>query len=352
MRIVIVEDNKTNLMIMTRLASHAEGVTVAPFENPRQALDDVRARGCDLLVLDYLMPEINGLEFIRRFRENPATLDVPVVMITSENDRTVRSAAIEAGATDFLTKPVDPVEIRARIRNLLLIRRAAIRERGRSNELQTAIVEATRIISEREREMVLRLTRAIELRDGETGSHVERLANMARSVARTMGLEASEVEDIFLASPMHDIGKLAVPDAILCKPGPLTPEERAIMQQHTTYGHAILDGSKSHLLRKAATIALSHHERIDGRGYPHGLKGEQIPLEARIVAVVDVYDALVSRRVYKPAWSVADARQYLIDNSGSHFDARCVEAFLALPLEDGAAAEKIGDKADLLAAAS
>ena len=350
MRIVIVEDNKTNLMIMTRLASHTEGVTAVPFDNPRLALNYVQERGCDLLVLDYLMPEINGLDFIRRFRENPGAVDVPVVMITSENDRTVRSAAIEAGATDFLTKPVDPVEIRARLRNLLAIRKAAIKERGRSSELQTAIVNATRTISEREREMVLRLTRAIELRDGETGSHVERLSMLARGVARSLALEPQEVEDIFLAAPMHDIGKLAVPDAVLRKPGPLTTEERAIMQQHTTYGHAILEGSKSPLLRKAAAIALSHHERMDGRGYPYGIKGQQIPIEARIVAVVDVYDALVSRRVYKPAWSVADARQYLIDNSGSHFDPNCVEAFLSLPQDDQAEPEKTGGRAEALAA--
>ena len=194
--------------------------------------------------------------------------------------------------------------------------------------------------------MVLRLTRAIELRDGETGSHVERLAALARGVAQVLCLDSAAVEDIFLAAPMHDIGKLAVPDSILRKPGPLTAEERGIMQQHTTYGYAILEGSKSPLLRKAATIALSHHERFDGGGYPHGLKGHDIPLEARIVAVADVYDALISRRAYKPAWSAADARQYLIENAGAHFDPACVQAFLTLVAEEGGeAARGVGFRA-------
>jgi HD-GYP domain-containing protein (c-di-GMP phosphodiesterase class II) len=196
--------------------------------------------------------------------------------------------------------------------------------------LGAAVADATSVIAERERETVLRLARAIELRDGDTGQHVERLAGLARDMARELGLGPEAAEELFLAAPMHDIGKLAVPDAILKKPGPLTPQEREIIQQHTVYGHAILDGSRSPLLRLAAAIALSHHERWDGAGYPHSLKGEAIPIEARIVAVADVYDALVNKRPYKEAWPAERALQYLRDNAGSQFDPACVAAFLAL----------------------
>ena len=176
--------------------------------------------------------------------------------------------------------------------------------------------------------LFIRLSKAAEYKDFDTGAHIERIAHYCRIIAESLGLNSEMVQEIFLASPMHDIGKITIPDSILAKPGPLTPEERAIMECHTTRGFEILNFSAIPLLRLAAQIALHHHERFDGTGYPHRISGEQIPLEARIVAVADVFDALTSKRAYKPAWSLEQARDYLNEHSGRHFDPDCVKAFM------------------------
>jgi two-component system response regulator RpfG len=250
-------------------------------------------------------------------------------MVTSVEDRDVRYRALEAGATDFLTKPVDHHEFRARARNLLLMRRQQNIIKDRAMWLEERVAEATREILLRERETLLRLAKAGEHRDELTGNHVLRMASYSRIIAQELGLPAEECENIELSAPMHDIGKIGVSDAILLKEGKLTASEFSVLKKHTEIGYEILKGSPSKFLQMGALIALRHHEKFDGTGYPNGLRGEGIPLVARIVAVADVYDALTTRRPYKRAWTPDEALEYLCTERGRHFDPTCVDAFCA-----------------------
>ncbi len=232
------------------------------------------------------------------------------------------------GATDFLTKPVDAVEFLARVRNMLELRRSQKSLQDRAAWLAAEVAKATAEIRAREHEIILRLSRAAEFRDQETGDHTVRVGRYAQLISARLGFSEEDQEILLRAAPMHDIGKVGVPDHVLLKAGPLTSEERAVMEQHTVIGYHILRGSASSLLQRAAEIALSHHEKWDGTGYPNGWAGEKIPILGRIVAVADVFDALSTRRPYRPAWDVERAGSYLQENRGTHFDVRCVEAFL------------------------
>jgi putative two-component system response regulator len=222
---------------------------------------------------------------------------------------------------------VDKLELLARVRNLLALRESQRALSDRAAWLAAEVKKSTEEIRAREREMIIRLSKAAEHRDPETGQHLLRMANYSRLIAGELGLSPDEQDLILQAAPMHDIGKVATPDAILLKPGKLTEEEFFIMKQHASIGHAILDGSECGLISTAAILALTHHEKFDGSGYPNGLKGEDIPLYGRIVAVADVFDALTSPRPYKRAWTLEEACQFLKDNSSSHFDPKCVNAF-------------------------
>jgi two-component system response regulator RpfG len=251
-------------------------------------------------------------------------------MITGQDDKKVRYAALDAGITDFLTKPVDARECLARCRNLLTLRRQQLALEDRRRLLEGMVDEATREIREREKETLLRLARAGEFRDEETGYHLIRMARYSRLIANAIGMEREEAETIELAAPLHDIGKIGIPDGILLKPARLDEGEWGTMQRHPVIGHEILKGSASKYVRMGALIALGHHERYDGKGYPSGLEGDHVPLCARIVAVADVYDALTSARPYKKAWKAADAFDYLRAQRGKHFDPRLVDAFVGV----------------------
>jgi putative two-component system response regulator len=248
-------------------------------------------------------------------------------MVTACEQTTVRYAALDAGATDFLRKPVDPVEVKSRLRNLFKLREVQNQLRQRCSGLVDEVSATTRELIDREEEIIYRLSRAAEYRDTETGAHIARMARYCRLIAEALGLDKNACRTIYLAAPMHDIGKIAVADSILLKPARLTPEERAVMEHHTLHGHKILADSKSPLIRQAAEIAVSHHERWDGSGYPKGLRGVEIPLFGRIAAVADVFDALTSERPYKSAWKPEDAKAHIVEASGSHFDPACVNAF-------------------------
>jgi two-component system response regulator RpfG len=250
-------------------------------------------------------------------------------MITSHEQTDIRHKALELGATDFLNKPIDHTECRARFRNLLKLQQQRLIIEGRANWLEEKVAEATQAIRIREHETLLRLGKAGEYRDEETGNHVIRMAKYSRLVAEQLGLNEAECEAIELAAPMHDIGKIGIPDQILLKPGRLSVEEFAVIKQHTRIGYEILRDSPSQYLQMGAVIALGHHEKFNGSGYPQALRGEDIPLVARIVAVADVYDALSSRRCYKPAWSRNDVLTTLNEQSGQHFDPCCVQAFIS-----------------------
>lgn len=328
--ILAVDDQITSLKILERLASSLkDAITVQSFSDPIAALAWARTHEPDLGLIDYKMPRMDGIEFTREFRSLSLCSDVPLIIVTSFDEKDIRYRALEAGATDFLTKPIDHVEFKARLRNLLALRYQQQVIKDRARWLENEVEKAIQKVRTREYETLLRLAKAGEYRDEETGNHVLRMAKYSRLIAEQLGLPGDECEVIELAAPIHDIGKIGITDNILLKPGKLTPDEFEIIKTHTTIGYEILKGSPSRYLQRGAKIALGHHERFDGSGYPSGWRGEEIPQAARIVAVADVFDALTSERPYKPAWPIKDAVDYLNEQKGPHFDPKCIEAFLA-----------------------
>jgi len=327
MNILIVDDNEVNLSLLGHLVNQLEDCEPVTFSDSARALDWCRNHEVDMALVDYLMPSPNGLEFIEQFRQLKDKADIPLVMITAENNRDVRYRALELGANDFLNKPIDKTEFLARARNLLALRQGQKQLSDRASWLAREVKKATWEIKAREREAILRLSRAAEFRDPETGAHLVRMASYSRHIAKNLGLSEDEQELLFDAAPMHDVGKVGIPDEILFKPGRLDVEEFAIMQQHTVMGYQILKDSDSSLLQTAAEIALAHHEKYDGTGYPDGKQGDDIPLFGRIVAVADVFDAVLSVRPYKKAWPLERAVELIRDGRGKHFDPECVRAF-------------------------
>lgn len=326
--ILIVDDDRLALALLEHLLNGLSGCRALCFNNGEEALMWCATDVPDLVITDHQMPGVTGLDLIARLRQEPRTREVPIMMISAAEDREVRYQALELGANDFLGKPIDAPEVKVRTRNMLTLRKAQRSLAARSELLAEEVKRATSIIAAREQETILRLSRAAEYRDWETGSHIMRMAHFARIIAAELTLPQGEREAIFFATPMHDIGKIGVPDYILLKPGRLDDAEFAIMKQHTLIGHQILHDSSSDLLQLAAEIALSHHERFDGSGYPKGSQGAAIPLPGRIVAVADVFDALTSERPYKREWQVEAAVATMKQDAGSHFDPECVAAFL------------------------
>lgn len=329
MNIVIVDD-QTSARTMLRhiLEDISPELEVVDFGDPQEALSWCEDNRPDLLLLDYRMPVIDGLEFARRFRRPLLHRDVPIVLVTVVGDEPIRQAALDAGVIDFLVKPVRPRELRARCRNLLQLRQQSESVKQRALSLEQRLLSSMHEVEERERETLSRLARAIEYRDAGTSAYLERMAHIAGLIAESLGMPEDEVRLIELAAPLHDMGKIAIPDAVLMKPGPLDAEETATMRRHPRIGHELLNGSQNRFIQTGATIALRHHERYDGSGYPDGLVGDAIPIEARIVAVADVFDALISPRPYKGPWDLEAALGYLIEQSGKLFDPRCVNALV------------------------
>jgi two-component system, response regulator RpfG len=326
--VLIVDDESTGRTILEKVIQKIENdLQVTGFDSAVAALDWLRFNRVDLIITDYRMPEINGVDFIKKVRKFPGCESVPIMMITVVSEKSVRYDALEAGATAFLTRPIDQIECRTSCRNLLKIQEQQSIIQDKADWLARQVDVATQQIVARERETLLRLGRAGEYRDEDTGNHVLRMAKYSRIIAEELGLAEIECEDIEFAAPMHDIGKIGIPDQILLKPGKLNDNEWSIMQRHTVIGHSILTNSQSRYIQLGSVIALNHHEKFDGSGYPSGLKGREIPLVARIVAVADVFDALVTERPYKKAWATQDALNLLKEQSGKHFDPQCVEAF-------------------------
>jgi len=327
-RVVIVDDRSTARSLLEGLAKSLEpGIVVESFADPQEALTHMQTAIPDLIITDYRMPGMDGIEFTRRIRAQKTLADVPLIIVTVVEDRQIRYQALENGATDFLTRPIDPQECRARCINLLALRHNQKIVSNHSNWLETQVLQATHEVRARERETLLKLAKAGEYRDEDTGNHIIRMAKYSRLIAEELNLSPHECEEIESAAPMHDIGKIGISDLILLKPGAHTPEESVIMRRHPEIGYEILSNSPSRYLQMGALIALGHHEKFDGTGYPLGQKGSAIPLPARIVAVADVFDALTSVRPYKKAWSFQSALEYVQTNSGQHFDPDCVRAF-------------------------
>jgi two-component system, response regulator RpfG len=327
--VLVIDDQSTGRVILEEIIRGVDSnIQVQTFADPLAAIEWAKTHPVDLVLTDYKMPQLDGVETIRRIRGIYSCMDVPIVVVTVLEDREVRYKALEAGATDFLTKPVDQYECRARCRNLLTMRRQQIVIKDRARLLEQQVSDAVRDIRLREVETIFRLGKAGEFRDEETGNHIIRMAKFSRLIAEELKLTDDEADMIELASPMHDIGKIGIPDHILLKPGELAADETINMQRHPRIGYDILKDSPSKYLRMGAVIALGHHEKFDGSGYPSQLVGEDIPLAARIVAVADVFDALTSIRPYKPAWRVNEALGYLTQQRGKHFDPRCIDAFM------------------------
>jgi putative two-component system response regulator len=344
-RILVVDDESTMRRLLEKLL-RMEGYEVALASSGEQALAELSRSGVDTVLLDMRMPGMTGLEVCREIRNHPKTLHTPVVFITAVNDRELRRRGMEAGADDFLSKPFDEVELLARIRNSVRVRRYYDNLEQQREQLERAVHERTAALNEAiakltqiqvnlrasQEETIYRLSRAAEFRDDETGQHLQRMSRYCQLIGRRIGLDENTCELLRIASPMHDVGKLGIPDRILLKPGRLTTEEFAVMKGHAEIGYRILVGSDATPLKIAATIAYTHHEKWDGNGYPRGLKGEDIPLPGRIAAIADVFDALTSARPYKPAWALDDALELMRNNRGAHFDPNLVDAFFdALP---------------------
>jgi two-component system response regulator RpfG len=328
--VVVIDDEFTSRLILDKvLRSVQKNITVKTFSDPITALAWIKINQPDLIIVDYMMSGMTGLEAVQQMRRMYTLEGVPIVVVTSLEERDIKYQVLESGATDFIIKPIDPYECRVRCRNMLHMRQQQKIILNRSQTLEQRVAEATKQIFQREQETLLRLAKAGEYRDEETGNHIVRMAKYSRLIAEGLGLEEDQCDLIELAAPMHDIGKIGIPDYILLKPGRLTSEELGIMKTHPLIGYQILQNSPSKYLSLGAEIALSHHEKYDGSGYPHGAKKDEIPLAARIVSVADVFDALTSRRPYKTPWSNDAGLEYLTSNRGMHFDPDCVDVFVA-----------------------
>ena len=340
--LLVVDDTPANLELMYGLLKDAYRVIVAP--SGERALRRAAAeRRPDLVLLDIMMPGMDGYEVCRRLKADARTADIPVIFLTAKAEVDDETLGLSLGAVDYITKPISPPIVMARIRTHLTLKAAADFLRDRSDFLAAEVARRSRVIEARQDVTVLAMASLGETRDNETGNHLRRTQHYVKCLAEALRdhprfaalLTPANIELLFKSAPMHDIGKVGIPDQILLKPGPLTREEFEVMKTHTTLGHDAIHraerllGHDMPFLRFAKEIALSHQEKWDGSGYPQGLAGEAIPASARLMAVADVYDALISRRVYKPPFPHDKAVAIITEGRGAHFDPDIVDAFLA-----------------------
>lgn len=325
MKVLSVDDNANNLLMIEVFAKGLK-LEIDSYNNPREALAHIGHDRYDIYIVDYMMPDVDGLAFIEAVRQVDET--APIIMITANGDDVdLHQNALAAGATDFMTKPVNGTIFKLRVRNLLMLHKSQLLIESKAALLEDEVKKATMDILDSELETLNVVGKTAEYKDPETGAHIYRVCHYARTLARACGLTETMQDVIFNASPLHDIGKVGVPDSILLKPGPLDEDEWVTMKNHTLIGYEILKKSKSKYLKAGAIIAFSHHEKYDGTGYPKGLKGESIPLFGRIVAICDVFDALTSKRPYKDAWSFDRALDYMNGQKGKHFDSELIAHF-------------------------
>lgn len=327
-KILIVDDEPDNLVILNEILRRAGYRHIDQESDPRNVLERERANHYDLALLDLQMPYLDGFELMQLLHGHEAN-EAHVIMLTANHDQDVCHSALSNGAKDFVTKPFDHKEVLYRIANVLESR-AMQKQLARQNAqlMQSCESRAQELLSSR-LHAIQCLGKAAEYRDNETGLHVLRMSKTATRVAQELGWSDDQCELLSHASPMHDIGKIGIPDHVLLKPAPLNAEEWVIMRTHTTIGAQILSVSDSELFQTAAEIAATHHERWDGAGYPHGLAGEAIPIMSRVVAISDTFDALISTRPYKSAWPIERAVDYIRLNRGKQFDPRITDAFLS-----------------------
>ncbi len=328
--ILIVDDEPTNLKLLDRMLRGQGYTDLVLVQDPREVLAQYRARGPDLILLDINMPHLDGYQVIEQLKALEDPLLPPIVVLTAQHSRECLLRALACGARDFVGKPFDRNELLMRVRNLLDVHLAHRLLHGQRAALEQMVHARTAELHCTRLQVVQRLGRAAEYRDEETGNHILRMSHTCTLLARQIGWNDAQCDLILNASPMHDIGKIGIPDAILLKPGKFEPHEWEVMRTHAAIGAELLDGDTSDLMHMARDIALTHHEKWDGSGYPQGLTGEAIPMAGRIAALADVFDALTSARPYKNAWSVDAAVELITKNSGKHFDPALVGAFLGV----------------------
>jgi putative two-component system response regulator len=331
-RILIVDDEEINLKVLSGFVE-SFGYDFLLADSGKTALEMLAE--ADLVLLDVMMPDMDGFQVVRHIRDLDGYRDLPVIMATALSDQRDRLDAVSAGASDFITKPVDSTELRIRLDAHLRLKQYHDQVMRYQENLERLVAERTRELEEAQAakmaahlETLRRLSQAAEYKDEETAQHIERMSRYCALLAEKLGMDEVEVDLLLHASPMHDIGKIGIPDSILLKPGPLTAEEWEIMKTHTMIGAGILDSPSSDYLEHGRVIALTHHERWDGSGYPRGLSGEDIPLYGRICAVADVFDALTSKRPYKQPYPNEKALRIMREGRGTHFDPAILDLFM------------------------
>ena len=344
-KILIVDDEPTSVRLLTKILTDAGYTNIKSTRDPKKVEKLYVDFEPDLLVLDLHMPHMEGFKIMDQLKKVHKDDDyLPILVISQERSRVIQFSALEAGAKDFLVKPYDSIEVLLRIRNFLEIRMLHQKMSEQNLVLEKKIQERTEQLYQTQKDVIELLSRAVEYRDSETGMHTMRMSLYAFHLAEAVGLSPIECEIMSTASSLHDVGKIGIPDSILQKPGKLTPEEWTIMKTHTTIGSDLLAGSDSKYLDLGQKIALTHHEKWDGSGYPNGLKGEKIPLAGRICGLCDVFDALTSKRPYKKAWPADEALEEIKRGSGSHFDPAVVDCFFRILPQIRKIYNKYGDK--------
>ncbi|MCT4534139.1 two-component system response regulator [Halodesulfovibrio sp.] len=318
--VLVVDDVPENIEILRAILHSQYKVKAA--RTGEKALKIARSTPPpDMILLDVVMPLMDGYEVCKRLKSDPATAEIPIIFITAKNSADNETLGLELGAVDYITKPVVPAIVKARVSTQLALR-------DQQHHLEELVLQRTMELQNTRLELIQCLGQAAEYKDNETGLHVIRMSHYSRIIAQQLDADSEWVQLVFQASPMHDVGKIGIPDSILSKPGKLTSEEWDIMRMHPEYGAQIIGNHPSRLLSMAREIALTHHEKWDGSGYPFNLSGEDIPLSGRVVAVADVFDALTSERPYKKAWAVEDAVAFIQENAGKHFDPKLVDIFI------------------------
>ncbi|MDP8263992.1 MAG: response regulator [Candidatus Aceula lacicola] len=339
-KILIIDDQKLHIGLLEDILRKSGYANIESTTDPQEGIEFYKDKKPDLILLDLDMPKIDGFSVIEQLKEIADGERLPLLALSPDRGQDICLKALEAGATDFIAKPYEGIEVLVRIRNIIEAQFLNNQVRDQNKILEEKVKDRTRELTDTRLDIIRRLARAAECRDEDTGTHIVRMSKLCVKLGQAVGLDSHQSELLLNASPLHDIGKIGIPDSVLLKPGKLDTSEWEIMKSHTTLAAQLLTGSDSELMKMGETIALTHHEKWDGSGYPVGLKGEEIPLVGRIVAICDVFDALLSKRPYKKAWAIDDAVAEIGYASGKHFDPELVEFFLEIIKNDREAIEK------------